>query len=59
MEPIEIKLKSHIQVAIARAQDLAVESLLALDSKVILHGGIAIWRCYNGKRFSYDIDIYV
>ena len=53
MEPIEIKLKSHVQVAIARVQDLAVESLLALDSKIILHGGTAIWRCYNGKRFSY------
>jgi len=59
MEPIEIKLKSHIQVAIARVQDLTMESLLALDSKIILHGGTAIWRCYNGKRFSYDIDIYV
>jgi len=59
MEPIEIKLKSHVQVAIARIQDLALESLLALDSKIILHGGTAIWRCYKGKRFSYDIDIYV
>jgi len=29
MEPIEIKLKSHAQVAIARVQDLALESLLA------------------------------
>ncbi|MCX8183112.1 MAG: nucleotidyl transferase AbiEii/AbiGii toxin family protein [Crenarchaeota archaeon] len=24
----------------------------------ILHGGIAVWRVYSGKRFSYDIDIY-
>jgi len=59
VDPIEIKLKSHMQVAIARIQDLAVESLLALDSKIVLHGGTAIWRCYNGKRFSYDLDIYV
>ena len=58
MDPIETKLKNKNQVAIARAQDLAMEALLALDEKLILHGGTAIWRCYNGKRFSYDLDIY-
>lgn len=24
----------------------------------ILHGGTAIWRCYNGGRFSEDLDFY-
>src|SRR5207302_8669928 len=23
-----------------------------------LHGGTAVWRCYGGGRFSYDIDAY-
>jgi len=59
MDPIEVKLKSSLQVAIARMQDLVVESLLSLNSAIVLHGGTAIWRCYNGKRFSYDLDIYV
>ena len=24
-----------------------------------MHGGTAIWRCYNGNRFSEDIDAYI
>jgi predicted nucleotidyltransferase component of viral defense system len=24
-----------------------------------MHGGTAIWRCYGGKRFSEDIDVYI
>ena len=27
--------------------------------KAVLHGGTAIWRCYNGNRFSEDIDVYL
>lgn len=27
--------------------------------KAIIHGGTAIWRCYNGNRFSEDIDVYL
>ena len=58
MEPIEKSLKSEKQVAIARLQDLAMDSLLAIEKEVILHGGTAIWRCFDGKRFSFDLDLY-
>jgi predicted nucleotidyltransferase component of viral defense system len=58
MEPIEKGLKSEKQAAIARIQDYVIESVLAIDQNIIMHGGTAIWRCYNGKRFSYGIDMY-
>ncbi|MEM0154725.1 MAG: nucleotidyl transferase AbiEii/AbiGii toxin family protein, partial [Methanothrix sp.] len=58
MESIESRLKSEKQVAIARLQDIAMESVLVIDKKIVMHGGTAIWRCYNGKRFSFDIDLY-
>ena len=25
---------------------------------MVFHGGTAIWRCYEGKRFSEDLDFY-
>ena len=46
-------------VEIAQLQDETIEGLYELDPKIVLHGGTAIWRCYNGNRFSYDIDAYV
>jgi predicted nucleotidyltransferase component of viral defense system len=36
-----------------------VAILTSITDKVALHGGTAIWRCYNGKRFSKDIDAYI
>ena len=58
MEPIEKSLKSEKQIAIARLQDLAMDSVLAIEKEVILHEGTAIWRCFGGKRFSFDLDLY-
>ncbi len=58
MEPIEKSLKSEKQVAIARLQDLAMDSALTIEKEVILHGGTAIWRCFGCKRFSFDLDLY-
>lgn len=58
MEPIEKRLKSEKQVAVARLQDRVMDSVLAISQSVILHGGTAIWRCYGGKRFSFDLDLY-
>jgi predicted nucleotidyltransferase component of viral defense system len=58
LEPIEKSLKSEKQIAIARLQDLAMDSMLSIDKGIILHGGTAIWRCFGGKRFSFDLDIY-
>jgi predicted nucleotidyltransferase component of viral defense system len=57
-EPIEVRLKTSRQVAMARLQDSIVEAMLEADTDIVMHGGTAIWRCYGGNRFSDDIDIY-
>ena len=57
-EPIEVKLNNSGQVALARLQDAIVEALVEVEPGIIFHGDTAIWRCYNGNRFSEDVDIY-
>jgi len=41
---------------IALLQDIIVLALA--EERVVLHGGLAVWRVYGGKRFSYDVDLY-
>ncbi|MBS3091295.1 nucleotidyl transferase AbiEii/AbiGii toxin family protein [Candidatus Pacearchaeota archaeon] len=54
------KLKTERQRRIARAQDIIVKTVFEVFSNnVVLHGGTSIWRCYNGNRFSEDIDVYI
>ena len=57
--PLQLKLKKKVHQSIAYAQDLIVEELYRFFPKAILHGGTAIWRCYQGNRFSEDIDAYL
>ncbi|MBW2991526.1 nucleotidyl transferase AbiEii/AbiGii toxin family protein [Candidatus Woesearchaeota archaeon] len=59
MMPLILKLKRAKHKEIAAAQDLVVEELYKLFEKAVLHGGTAIWRCYQGNRFSEDIDVYI
>jgi len=56
--PLQTKLKREIHRKIAYAQDLIVKEVYSVFDKAVLHGGTAIWRCYNGKRFSEDLDFY-
>src|SRR3989338_8323712 len=56
--PLQTKLKREIHRKIAYAQDLIVKEVYTIFNKAVLHGGTAIWRCYNGKRFSEDLDFY-
>ncbi len=58
MDPIEKELKSEAQIAVARLQDRTLEAALAVEQGIILHGGAAIWRCFNWRRLSFDLDIY-
>lgn len=45
---------------VAKMQDLVVEVIYNyVQPDAVLYGGTAIWRCFNGGRFSEDIDIYV
>lgn len=56
--PLQTKLKRELHRKIAYAQDLIVKEVYSVFDKAVLHGGTAIWRCYNGKRFSEDLDFY-
>ncbi len=57
--PIGSILRSE-KLAIAELQDLLIEIIYDyVQYDAVLYGGTAIWRCYNGSRFSEDIDIYV
>jgi predicted nucleotidyltransferase component of viral defense system len=57
--PLEKRLKKALHKKIAAAQDLLIDSVYRAFPKAVLHGGTAIWRCYGGKRFSEDIDVYI
>jgi len=59
MLPIQLKLKRKIHKDIAYAQDLIVETIYEFFPSAVIHGGTAIWRCYEGNRFSEDIDMYI
>jgi len=59
MIPLILKLKKARHREIARLQDVMVEALYRAFEKAVLHGGTAIWRCYQGNRFSEDIDVYI
>ena len=57
--PLILRLKKKVHKDIALAQDLIVEALYDVFPEAVLHGGTAIWRCYSGKRFSEDVDVYI
>jgi len=59
MIPLNLRIKREKHKEIARAQDLIIEELYKEFDKAVLHGGTAIWRCYQGNRFSEDIDVYI
>lgn len=56
--PIINNLKQKRRKEIAQGQDLVVREIYNNPQKVVLHGGTAIWRCYEGNRFSQDLDFY-
>jgi predicted nucleotidyltransferase component of viral defense system len=57
--PLQVKLRKEIHRKIAYAQDLIVKEVYSAINNAVLHGGTAIWRCYDGKRFSEDLDFYL
>ena len=59
MIPIILKLKKGSQREIAKAQDLIIKTLFEVFNNAVIHGGTAIWRCYDGNRFSEDVDAYI
>jgi len=59
MIPLILRIKRERHKKIARAQDIVVETLYEVFNDAVIHGGTAIWRCYNGNRFSEDVDVYI
>ena len=57
--PLAKKLKKKIHREIALAQDLLIEEVFKAFNSAVLHGGTAIWRCYQSNRFSEDVDFYI
>ena len=57
--PLQTRLKREIHRKIAYAQDIIVKEVYSVFDKAVLHGGTAIWRCYDGRRFSEDLDFYL
>jgi predicted nucleotidyltransferase component of viral defense system len=59
--PLLKRLRKRMHQEIALLQDELVEILYGEFQKhaPVLHGGTAIWRCYNGNRFSEDLDFYM
>ena len=57
--PLGLKIKRKRHREIAFFQDIIVEKLYEIFSKAVIHRETAIWRCYNGNRFSEDIDVYI
>ncbi|MBS3107226.1 nucleotidyl transferase AbiEii/AbiGii toxin family protein [Candidatus Woesearchaeota archaeon] len=56
MIPLSLRMKRESHRAIAAAQDVILKEVYQHFDKAVLHGGTAIWRCYQGKRFSEDLD---
>ena len=56
--PLGKQLKKRSQIEVAILQDELVDIIYSIVDDAVLHGGTAIWRCYSGKRFSEDIDLY-
>lgn len=57
--PLHRRMRRERHKKIARLQDTVVEALYRVFPRCVLHGGIAIWRCYSGNRFSEDVDAYI
>jgi len=52
------KLKKQQHKDIALLQDELVELVYSIFPDIVFHGGTSIWRCFQGNRFSEDIDLY-
>ena len=53
------KLKKRMHKDIALLQDLVIDIVYEVFPNAVFHGGTAIWRCYEGTRFSDDVDVYL
>lgn len=52
-----LKKKQHKDMG--ELQDIIVDLVYDIFPNIIFHGGTSLWRCYNGNRFSEDLDFYL
>lgn len=57
--PLILRLKKQRHKEVALAQDILIREVFSIFDDAVLHGGTSIWRCYQGTRFSEDIDVYI
>src|SRR3989338_8712536 len=57
--PLGLRIRRTSHREVAKAQDLLVQAVYEVFPETVLHGGTAVWRCYQGNRFSEDVDIYL
>ncbi len=57
--PLLNKIKGKENVAKGLLQDILIGIVYNLELNAVLHGGTSIWRCFNGNRFSDDLDFYL
>lgn len=57
--PLAARIRKKAHQDIAAVQDLVMNAAYQFFPKAVFHGGTAIWRCYDGNRFSEDIDMYL
>lgn len=48
----------HLELAMLQDEVIDIVYTICEEDHPVLHGGTAIWRCYDGKRFSEDLDFY-
>ncbi|MEM0140275.1 MAG: nucleotidyl transferase AbiEii/AbiGii toxin family protein [Ferroplasma sp.] len=59
MKPIGSFLSGQ-RLKLAELQDYVIDIIYdEFQPDALLYGGTAIWRCFDGTRFSEDIDIYM
>ncbi|MBI5553306.1 MAG: nucleotidyl transferase AbiEii/AbiGii toxin family protein [Candidatus Diapherotrites archaeon] len=56
--PLYNRLKRQAHKEMAILQDILMDAVYSLEKNAVLHGGTAIWRCFQGNRFSEDLDFY-
>jgi predicted nucleotidyltransferase component of viral defense system len=57
--PLSKRIRQRQHRLVAELQDLIVEAVYRIEENAVLHGGTAIWRCFQGSRFSEDLDFYL
>ena len=57
--PISNRLKKRAQRDVATLEDVFIKIIYDIDNTAEIHGGTVVWRCFGGRRFSKDIDVYL